>query len=381
MTHVVHRFERRFGRAPTIGATAPGRVNLIGEHTDYNDGLVMPFAIDRAVTMVAAPAAADDVTVWALDVDGPGAVVRAPAAVAAAPGPHGHANLVFGVIEQFRALGTVIRPMDIAFTSTIPQGAGLSSSAAIEVATALLVASHCAVEMDTLELALLCQRAEHAFGGVPCGIMDMLVIAAAHEGHALLLDCRDHCFQGQRLPETLSILVADTGVRRTLSDGAYAERRDQCRVAARALGLDSLRDATVEAIGAAGLDQVHERRALHVVTENTRVLLSAAALRAGDLATLGNLMTASHVSLRDLYEVSCPELDRIADAAKACAGVYGARMTGAGFGGCAIIACDPATAGHVKAHLAPHAHSVFETRPSAGARLDDRALDGPLVGL
>jgi galactokinase len=281
-----------------VDARAPGRVNLIGDHTDYNDGFVLPSAIDRECRVTAAPS--DELIVhWRNDADA----------------------LSLRIVE---AVSAELGVAELTIDSTVPIGAGLSSSAALEVG----VAKALAPELEPRVLAELCRRAETAATGVPCGIMDQLASALGVAGHALLIDCRSLEVTPVPLPDDVGVIVVDSGLPRTLAGSAYAERRAACEAIAAHLGLAALRDAT--------LDQVaDEPRARHVVTENERVLAAADALRANDLEALGRLMLESHASLRDDYEVSTPELDALV-AQLVAAGCAGARLTGAGFGGCVV---------------------------------------------
>ena len=363
-------FEKRFGRRPRFAASAPGRVNLIGEHTDYNDGYVLPMAIDRWAVVVADRAAAggpstlcgpdlgEEVTV---DVTGP---------LAPRPGGAGSfANYLLGVIDQFKG-GHEIPNLDLLLTSSVPLGAGLASSAAVEVATGVLLQQVLGVDLGPLELALLCQRAEHAFPGTPCGLMDMFVATHAEPGHALLIDCRTRRSRPVPMPQRVSVLIADTGVRHELAEGAYADRRRTCAEAARKLGVPALRDALAGGLAASKLDDVHRRRARHVIDENQRTLVAAAALATGDLEALGEVMFDGHASLRDLFEVSCPELDVLVEAAAALrgdGGVIGARMTGAGFGGCVVVLGRPETTTRVAETLRRRFAERFGRRPECFA--------------
>ncbi len=333
-------FVRRFGRKPRFAAAAPGRVNLIGEHTDYNEGFVLPMAIDRRALIVGDLAARERSTFWSVDLD---QVAEADLTGTLAPQPRGFANYLLGVADQWNASGGRLPNLDIVIHSSVPIGAGLASSAAVEVAFAHLLQQVTGTAMSPLDLALLCCRAEHAFPGTPCGIMDMLVATHARPGHALLVDCRSNQVRAIPLPppDRASFLIADTGVRHNLADGAYAERRARCAAAASQLGLRSLRDVRPGMLAGRTMPEAERAAARHVLAENDRTLVAAAALATGDLEALGALMFDSHESLRDLMEVSCPELDALVEAAAALrgAGVYGARMTGAGMGGCAVVLC------------------------------------------
>jgi len=310
-------------------AVAPGRVNLIGDHTDYSGGLVCPMAIDLATTVTFEPGGervelTSDVEALpasvALDVADPAAVVPA------------WARYVAGVVAVLRprrgGRGTV--------RTTLPVGAGLSSSAALEVAVALALGAD---DADPVTLARACQRAEHLASGVPCGIMDQLVIAGAVEGHALMIDCTTLDRTPIPIPEGVDVVVVDSGARRALTTSAYATRHAEVAEAESLLGR-ALRSVTLAEV--AGLPPgAVRRRARHVVTENGRVALFAAALAAGDVAAAGAAMTESHASLRDDFEVSTPGLDALVQRLVATPGVWGARLTGAGFGGCVVALVEP----------------------------------------
>jgi galactokinase len=327
-------FLRRYGAPPEYVARAPGRVNLIGEHTDYNDGFVLPMAIDRA-TWIAFRLRADrrlrlfsttfDEEVE-IDLD------------ALARGGSGWAVYVKGVAWALLADGAHLRGFDGVVAGDVPMGAGLSSSASLELATVRALATSSDLDWDAKAMALRAQRAENEWVGVKCGIMDQLVCAAAEEGAALLIDCRSLETTLVPLPRDASVVVLDTSTRRGLVESAYNERRRQCEEAARALDLPALRDVTPArlAAGAVRLGGTTLRRARHVVTENERTLRAAEALRKRDTAALGELLDASHESLRDDFEVSSPALDAMVAAAQKDPACFGARMTGAGFGGCAV---------------------------------------------
>jgi galactokinase len=333
-------FEREFDCRPTFAASAPGRVNLVGEHTDYNEGFVLPIAIDRQALIVAGEAKNNWSTCVAHDLH----EMRVfDFQHALEPVPAHWSNHLIGTVQQFLQRGAKVPQLDLLLTSTVPIGAGLSSSAAIEVAMATLLQQVIAETPEPLETALLCQRAEHEFVGTPCGLMDMYIATHASPDHALLLDCRSNTSQPVRLPppDEFVLLAVNTGVRHALGGGEYAVRRATCAAAARVMGTDSLRDATWEMVDSASMSFDERRKALHVIAENARTVLAATALSERDLRTFGELMFASHDSLRTLFEVSCPELDVIVDVARSMSRdrVFGARMTGGGFGGCAIVLC------------------------------------------
>lgn len=336
---VAERFAARFGAPPDGVWRAPGRVNLIGDHTDYSDGFVMPFAIDRE-TRVAVRLRHDDQLVCTSAQLG-----DAPTARIAHLRPddrRGWWSYVHGVVSLVADTVAVGRGADLLVDSTVPVGAGLSSSAALECATAVAFADLLKADVPRTSLALIAQRAEHEFARVPCGLMDQMAALFGRRRHVLLIDTRSLDATPVALDdEGTALLVIDTRVSHALADGAYAQRRRETEAAAAAIGVATLRDATLEVldVAAPGLEPVIARRARHVVTENARVLSAADALRALDRARLGALMTASHRSLRDDFGVSSPELDVAVDGATE-AGAFGARMTGAGFGGSAIALVD-----------------------------------------
>jgi galactokinase len=337
-------FVRRFGRPPRWIVAAPGRVNLIGDHVDYHGGFVLPMAIDRYLAIAAAPgggpeARVHESRVYSADV-GETAAVRVRGEIA--PGVVGWSAYVQGVVAGFVERGVTPEPFDATIRSDVPMGAGLASSSALEVAAATLLETMTGHALDPLDKALLCQRAEHRFAGMPCGVMDQVSSAACEAGALMLLDCRSLAIEQLPLSDPeLTVLIADGGVRHAHAGGAYAERRRQSTAAAAALGVEQLRDATLAELEAARgrLEDVLWRRARHVIGEIRRTLDAAAAVRAGEWAAVGELMVASHASLRDDYEVSCPELDVLVEIAAELGGehgVLGSRMTGGGFGGSTV---------------------------------------------
>lgn len=332
-------FAKCFGHAPRWKVAAPGRVNLIGEHTDYNEGYVLPMAIERYTMMAADRNSRREVTLHSVTT---GETASFNLRSNLQRGEPAWSNYVRGVVAGFQRRGIKVSGFDAVIDSTVPFGGGVSSSAALEVAAATLLEAMTGRKLDPIEKALLCQRAEHEFAGVPCGIMDQFTSVLAQENHALLLDCRSRTATPVPMADSsVTVLIINSNVRHRLVDGVYASRREQCETAARALQVRALRDASLKELEAAraGLTDVVFRRARHVVTENERTLQAGQAIQAGEWRKVGELMYASHASLRDDYEVSCPELDAIVEIAQRIShqdGMIGCRMTGAGFGGCAV---------------------------------------------
>ncbi len=333
-------FRETYGALPELVARAPGRVNLIGEHTDYNDGFVLPCAISRQ-TMVAARRRDDgEVRIVAGDLGGATTTFSVTAPImpdSAAP----WSNYVRGVADGLIETGLELSGADLAIMGDMPQGAGLSSSAALENAAGLALAALAGQpELDRTRLALIGQRAEHRFAGCQCGIMDQLVSARAVEGAALLIDCRSMECTPVPLPEGLAVMIVHSGIERGLVDGEYNLRRQQCEAAARHFGVTALRDLTVLP-EPGGLDPVAYARARHVVGENARTLAAAKALGAGDLRQLGALMAGSHAAMRDDFAITVPAIDALVSLLQDAIGDNGgARMTGGGFGG-AVVALLP----------------------------------------
>jgi galactokinase len=377
---VAAEFQKHYGRAPRWIVAAPGRVNVIGEHTDYNDGFVLPMAIERYAIMAAdASATPGKISIYDTHFKESATVdVSAPVT----KGQPKWANYIRGVLAGFQQRGVKIPALDVAFMSTVPLGGGLSSSAALEVCTATLMEAATGKAIDPIEKALLAQKAEHEFAGVPCGIMDQFISALGREGHLLLLDCRTRKTELVPMSDpSVALLVINTNVKHELSGGEYAERRGQCEEAARNIGVKSLRDVTPEQLekAKAKMTEVVYRRARHVIGEIERTVHAAEGIRASSWPAVGNLMYASHASLRDDYEVSCAELDDVVEIAEDIGykgGVYGCRMTGGGFGGCcvALVKADAVEsitkkiAADYKAKTGIEA-SIFSSRPAAGATI------------
>ncbi len=364
-------FEQQFGPglSPRL-FRAPGRVNLIGEHTDYNDGFVLPMAIDRSTWVAAAPRADRRIEVRSLDVDELGEIdLDSP------PRPLSGKwwSYVEGVARELEADGFEPGGANLVLASDVPLGAGLSSSAALEMSVGLALSSLSGASLDRTRLALAGQRAEHRYVGTQCGIMDQFISARAQADHALLIDCRSLEATAVPLPFAHHVLlVLDTGVKHELASSGYNQRRAECEEGVRILaehvpGIRALRDVTPAVFDryASRLPEIVRRRCRHVIHENVRTLAAVEALRSGDLKGFGELMRASHTSLRDDYEVSCPELDVLVEAASVHPAVLGARMTGGGFGGSAIALVARNAVEDVMTDVSARYERRFGRRPGA----------------
>jgi galactokinase len=377
---VAEQFTSLYGRPPQWIAAAPGRVNVIGEHTDYNDGFVFPMAIDRYTVIAAAPS-----KVKTEGIQLRSTAEKAPATIDLSrplrPEKKGTwFNYPLGVIAGFQARGIEPAPFEALIHSTVPLGGGLSSSAALEVATATLLEAITGKKLDPVEKALLCQKAEHEYAGMPCGIMDQFISVMGKKDHILLLDCRSRKTELVPMSDpAVELLITNTNVKHELTGGEYAKRRAQCEEAARVLGLASLRDADADLLERAHskMDSTVYRRAKHVIGELERTLHAAEGVRASNWPTVGQLMYASHASLRDDYEVSCPELDAVVDIAQSIGvqgGVFGCRMTGGGFGGCTVALVQADKVASITARISSEYEgrtrikpTSFVSRPAAGA--------------
>lgn len=389
-------FQETFGRAPTHIARAPGRVNLLGEHVDYNSGLVLPAAIDRAAYIAFAASTTIHSTIRAMDMDqsvffsprtlatktqAPNQFART-AVLGGEPLPdwaHYPAGVMWSLLEENLAAPNI----NAVFASDVPRGAGLSSSAAVEMAFAIAWQTLGGWTLPPMRLALLAQKAEVEYVGVKSGIMDQFASACGVEGKLLLLDCRSLEWKTLALPESVSIVIADTSVRRKLTSGEYNKRRAACEEAVRLLRYDlptiqSLRDVSVEDFNRFEKNLPREvgMRARHVIEEIARVRQAEPSLEAHDIQAFGKLMNECHVSLRDLYEVSSPELDAMTRIAQTLDGYYGARLTGAGFGGCTVNLVEKSFAENFSSALAKQyeaetglAPQVYISHPSDGAGL------------
>ena len=371
---LVEAFRAQTGRQPAGVWAAPGRVNVIGEHTDYNDGYVMPFALAQRVLIAAAPR--NDHGTWTVtSLNNRSTKIFRDADLQ--PGMTGWQAYAAGVVWALKEAGHRIDGADLVLTSDVPKGAGLSSSAALECAVLIALADLNELEIPGLGRAKLARRAENAFVGAPTGLMDQAASTLCTAGHALFFDCRTDAAE-QVLLDTrssgLEILVLDTKTPHALVDSEYAARRTSCEEAARLLGVAALRDVTdLDAALAQLSDPVMRRRVRHVVTENARVLEAVAILRAGRIADLAPLLDASHESMRDDFEITVPQVDLAVDVARA-SGALGARMTGGGFGGCIIALVEAGDSNRIgdeitvkfgAAGYGPPTH--FTAVPSAGA--------------
>jgi galactokinase len=370
------RFDSVFGSAPDGVWQAPGRVNLIGEHTDYNEGFVLPFAIDRTARV--AVRLRPDTEIRLLSTFGNQGLTTAEAGSLGRGTAKGWTKYPLGVLWALQQRGLPARGLDLLLDSDVPRGAGLSSSHAIECAVISAVNELTGAGLDTQDMVLATQRAENDFVGAPTGIMDQSASLRGAAGHALFLDCRDQ--SGRLVPfdagaAGLVLLVMDTKVSHSHAGGGYASRRASCELGAEVLGVKALRDVGLDGLEEASglLDRVTFRRVRHVVTENERVLQTVALLESTGPAAIGPLLDASHASMRDDFEISCPELDLAVEAARG-AGAVGARMTGGGFGGSAIAltpaAAEPAVRAAVERAFAAAGYTapdIFRVAPAAGA--------------
>jgi len=377
--NVVAKFEEKFSTEPDIVVAAPGRVNLIGEHIDYNDGFVLPMAIERYTVIAAKIDTENESTATIYSVDMKDQVTISLADPIKKDTPH-WSNYVAGVVAgMVQDKGFSIPGFQAVTQSNVPIGGGLSSSASLEVAMATAIEAVVGESISLTEKGLVCQKAEHEFVGVPCGIMDQFSSVLCESDHVLLLDCRDQSFQ--QIPFSnpdIVVLIINSEVKHELSGGEYAERRAQCEDALEKLGAKSYRDVTLQEVQdkKVDFDQVIYNRAHHVVTEIARTVKTAEAMKNNAWHTVGELMYASHASLRDDFEVSCKELDVLVDIASKTDGVIGARMTGGGFGGCIVALVQGNTADSIKDSICNEYQSqtgvkptAFMTRPARGAHV------------
>ena len=359
--HVIEVFEQRFGERPSTIIRSPGRVNLIGEHTDYNDGFVLPLAIDRAVWLALRPR--EDGRVLAHSQEQP-----EPTDFALREFQHtnsGWAEYVKGMARMLLDASYDLTGWEGVLTSDVPAGSGLSSSAALEMAVGRAFAAVSNFPFDGVEMARLGQQTENEWVGANTGIMDQMIAANGRAGFALLIDCRDLTMAPIPLPQETAVLILDTMTRHNHTDSGYNERRESCERAAAFFGVSHLRDVSLAQFEAraAELDDITRRRARHVITENDRVLAAVQAMQAGDAAALGRLMNASHASLRDDFAVTNAQLDEMARLAQAQPGCFGARMTGGGFGGCAVALVEAGMAAEIATAVAAQYQSAASLIP------------------
>jgi len=349
--HVNTSFEQVLGYAPSHIIQAPGRVNLIGEHTDYNDGFVLPCAINYQTVVAAAKR--EDNRVRVVSVDYGNAVDEFDITQEITFQPDKMwANYIRGVVKCLLARGYQFTGADISVSGNVPQGAGLSSSAALEVVIGQTFKILFNLEISQEEIALNAQQAENEFVGCNCGIMDQMISAKGRENHAMLLDCRSLETEAVSMPEDIAVVIINSNKKRGLVDSEYNTRRDQCEEAARIFGVKALRDVTIEQFNekVSELDGIVAKRARHVITENNRTVEAAQALRAHDLKRMGELMAESHASMRDDFEITVKEIDILVEMVKEIIGDQGGvRMTGGGFGGCIVALVPPALVDDVKA--------------------------------
>jgi len=374
LERAVQQYQDTYGAEPTLIVRAPGRVNLIGEHTDYNDGFVLPLALPFEVVIAGEPRDDRRVVASSEGFDPVEFAIDDPVSE-----PFGWQTYVHGTAKMVLEAGHAAGGWQACLASDIPAGASLSSSAALEVASGLAFVAAIGEDIDRSELALIGQRVENDVLGFPSGIMDQLASATSIEGTASLIDCRDLSTTPAPLPDDVDVVIMDTGTRRELVDSEYAARRADCESAAATLGVAALRDATLDQLSQLIDDRVR-RRARHVITENQRTLDAVTAMTAGDAVELGQLMNASHASLRDDYNVSGPALDHIADLAQQHASCFGARMTGGGFAGAAVaLVARNATAAFMNdieamftappAQPASNPVALYAVRPAPGASI------------
>lgn len=347
-------FADTFGYAPSHSIQAPGRVNLIGEHTDYNDGFVLPCAIDYQTVIACARRDDRQVRVVAVDYDNQQDSFSLDAPIEPLSEPM-WANYVRGVVKHLQQRDASFGGVDMAISGNVPQGAGLSSSASLEVAVGTVFQQLYQLKLDGAAIAVNGQEAENQFVGCNCGIMDQLISALGQQDHAMLLDCRTLGTRAVSMPEDVAVVIINSNFRRNLVGSEYNTRREQCETGARFFNKKALRDVTLEEFAAAEqqLDPLVAKRVRHVITENARTLEAADALSSGDLQRMGELMAASHASMRDDFEITVPPIDQLVEIVKAEIGPRGGvRMTGGGFGGCIVALMPTELVDQVKAAVA-----------------------------
>ena len=373
---VENRFREVYGREPELLARAPGRVNLIGEHTDYNDGFVFPCAIGFETAIAAVRRDDNRVRVVAVDFGDDRDEFSFTGSIKFEPSRM-WPNYIRGVVDVLQARNMMPQGADLVVSGDVPQGAGLSSSASLEMALLESFRALFDLPLSDSEMALIGQQAENDFVGCSCGVMDQMISMGGREGQAMLLDCRSLAVELVSLPVETAIVIVNSNIQRGLVDSAYNERREQCERAARALGHPALRDASMDELsrGAGLMDEVTFKRARHVISENERTLEAVGVLQQGDLAAMGRLMAASHLSMRDDFEITVPEIDYLVETiADVIGDTGGVRMTGGGFGGCVVALVPQDRVDEVsktveqnyfsKTGLSP---SIYRTVPEEGA--------------
>ena len=380
----ISAFAKQYGAAPTWLVAAPGRVNLIGEHTDYNDGFVLPMAIERYTVIAAAPSEGDESTVFSVNKNESAVIVTDGSSEP--PEQVVWSSYVQGTVHYCLRAGSKIKPFRAVVNSDVPLGGGLSSSASLEVAVATLIEAIRERQLEPALKALICQKAEHKYAKMPCGIMDQFIAVMGQAGHAMLLDCRSQ--QPTMIPmedPTVSVLIVNSNVKHELTGSEYPDRRRQCEKAAELLGVPMLRDATLPMLESARSRFQQEpegelcyRRARHVITENDRTTAMAAALTERNWKTCGRLMNASHLSMKEDFEITCPEIDVLVEITQSVEGVIGSRMTGGGFGGCTVSLIQTRQTEEILRAVANRYQSAtgiepsaFVTQPVQGARVID----------
>jgi galactokinase len=373
-------FFNRFGVEPAWLVAAPGRVNLIGEHTDYNDGFVFPMAIERYTIIAASPADGLESSVYSVNKE-ESAVIKTDGSASPASTVV-WSSYVQGTVQNAAETGLKLKPFRAVINSNVPLGGGLSSSASLEVASATLMEVISGQKLDPVQKALLCQKAEHRYAKMPCGIMDQFISTMGKTGHALLLDCRSRIAKQIPFDEpSVAILIVNSNVKHELTGSEYPDRRRQCEKAARLLHVPMLRDATLQKLETDRSLFENEpdgnlcfRRARHIVTENDRTLAMADAMTQNDWKTCGQLMYASHTSMRNDFEITCTEIDILVEIAETLDGVIGSRMTGGGFGGCTVSLVETSKVESISKSIIEKYQAktgieptIFVTRPAQGA--------------
>jgi galactokinase len=375
-------FAKQYGVEPIWLVAAPGRVNLIGEHTDYNDGFVFPMAIERYTVIAAAPSKGRESTVFSVNKSETATILTDGSSQS--PEKVVWSSYVQGTVQYAFESGFKVPPFRAVINSDVPLGGGLSSSASLEVAVATLIEAMTGRQFEPVQKALLCQKAEHNYAKMPCGIMDQLIAVMGQAGHAMLLDCRSK--EPKMIPmddPSVSVLIVNSNVKHELTGSEYPDRRRQCEKAAKLLGVPMLRDITWEQLEVAR-DRFNQeadgdlcfRRAKHVTTENSRTVAMAEALIKRDWESCGYLMEASHRSMRGEFEISCPEIDCLVSIAQSKEGVIGSRMTGGGFGGCTVSLIETSRTAEILEFITSRYKSTtgiepsaFVTQPAQGAQI------------